>query len=317
MFCGENEISHIVRVGKMQGIAIIFGAGGFLGRYICQQFLRQGNKVVGVGRTPPEAEELSRFIAGDILNMNLNSIFQELQPRWVINAAGGASVGKSFANPYEDWRQTVEVQAKILEAIRLCDSKPFYIFLSSAAVYGEPGYLPIRESAPCRPISPYGMHKWQAELLQEEYTQFYKIQGAILRIFSAFGEGLHKQVVYELCQKILQSDNQLEVYGTGEETRDFIHASDVAQAVYCVAEKKATGIINVASGEQTRIADLARMLVEQLRPNFPIKFTGEGKNGNPHRWQADVRLLKLLHLQEGRPLYAYLREYVAWFLEMH
>ena len=132
------------------------------------------------------------------------------------------------------------------------------------------------------------------ELLQDEYSRFYGLRGAVLRIFSAYGEGLRKQVVYELCQKILHAKDCLEVYGTGEETRDFIHASDVARAVCCVAGKKATGVYNVASGRQTSIGELAEVLVNRLRPGLPIRFTGDGKVGDPLKWEADVSRIKQL-----------------------
>lgn len=282
----------------VQDTAVVLGAGGFLGRYICREFSRQGIRVIGIGRTAPAADEVACFIPGELLAIDLANIFATEKPRWVINAAGGASVGQSFADPFADWQRTVQVQARVLEGLRTSQCDGFYIFLSSAAVYGEPGELPISEDAPCKPISPYGMHKWQAELLQEEYRRFYAIRGTILRIFSAYGEGLKRQVVYELSQKILQAESKLEVYGTGEETRDFIHANDVARAIFCIAQQEVEGIINVASGQQTKIADLARSLVDRLRPGLPIVYSGKEKEGNPRRWEADVTRLRKLQSRD-------------------
>ena len=278
----------------MQDTAVVLGAGGFLGRYICREFSRHGIRVIGIGRTAPAAGEVACFIPGELLAIELANIFATEKPRWVINAAGGASVGQSFTDPFADWQRTVQVQARVLEGLRTSQCNAFYLFLSSAAVYGEPGELPISEATPCKPISPYGMHKWQAEMLQEEYGRFWGLRGAVLRIFSAYGEGLTRQVVYDLSQKILQAESKLEVYGTGEETRDFIHATDVARAIFCIAQQEAEGIINVASGQQTRIADLARSLVDRLRPGLPIVFTGEEKAGNPRQWEADVARLREL-----------------------
>lgn len=278
----------------MQDTVVVLGAGGFLGRYICREFYDRRHRVAGVGRTTSAMNATACFLPGDLLEMDLSAFLHKEKPRWVINAAGGASVGKSFEQPYEDWRRTVQVQARILEAIRQSAPQAFYIFLSSAAVYGEPSQLPVTEEMSCNPISPYGMHKWQAEILQEEYSRFYGLQGAVLRIFSAYGEGLQRQVIYDLCQKIRQSGTKLEVYGTGKETRDFIHADDVARAIHCVANQCATGTFNVASGQQICIGDLARLMVEELRPGLPIVFTGEGKEGDPLQWEADVSRLQRL-----------------------
>ena len=288
--------------------AIVLGAGGFLGQYICREFYRQGHKVIGFGRHALPSGFCSRVIRGDLLQDDLAELLTAERPRWLINAAGGASVGDSFVAPYSDWQKTVQVQAKILEALRETGSTAFYIFLSSAAVYGEPNQLPVTETTPCQPISPYGMHKWQAELMQEEYRRFFGVRSAVLRIFSAYGAGLRRQVVYELCQKIRQAQTVLEVYGSGEESRDFIHADDVAGAVACVAQSEAEGIFNVGSGVQTSIAALARALVDQIRPDLSIVFTGNERPGNPLKWQADISKLQRLQfackvppiLQQGK-----------------
>jgi len=118
--------------------------------------------------------------------------------------------------------------------------------------------------------------------------------------------------VYELSQKIRRAETQIEVYGTGEETRDFIHAADVARAVCCVAKTEATGVFNVASGRQTRIAELAQQLVDQFKPGLPICFSGEGKEGNPLRWQADVTKLRQLQFHCCNLLAESLSQYVKW-----
>ena len=278
-------------VALMKKTVLILGAGGFLGRYLCREGKIRGWRVVGVGRKIPTDSECDDFLAEDLLELDLQRLLRKTSPECIINAAGASSVSDSFLNPYRDFQQNVEVQAKMLEGIRQYGKKCFYIFLSSAAVYGEPETLPVREDTSCRPISPYGVHKRQAEVLQEEYVRFFGLKGAALRIFSAYGEGLERQVVYELTKKIQEAKDFLEVYGTGEETRDFIHASEVARIVYAIAEKKAEGVFNVASGKQTRIADLAQRLVNELRPGLPIVFTGEGKEGNQLKWEADITRL--------------------------
>lgn len=276
----------------MEKTVLILGAGGFLGRYLCREGKKRGWRVIGVGRKVPAESNCDAFFQGDLLELDLQHLLREAAPACVIHAAGASSVSDSFLHPYRDFQQNVEVQAKMLEGIRQYGKNCFYVFLSSAAVYGEPETLPVREDMPCRPISSYGFHKRQAELLQEEYTRFFGLKGAVLRIFSAYGEGLERQVVYELTKKIQEAKDFLEVYGTGEETRDFIHASEVARIVYAIAEKKAEGVFNVASGKQTCIADLAQRLVNELRPGLPIVFTGEGKEGNPLKWEADITKLR-------------------------
>ena len=136
------------------------------------------------------------------------------------------------------------VTAFLLETLRTYLPSCRFVFLSSAAVYGNPQQLPSPRRSPCHPISPYGYHKYICEMLCREYGSIYSIKSSVLRIFSAYGERLRKQVIFDLCRKF--SDPALktvEVYGTGDETRDFIHARDIAQAIDRIHAGEASGSI--------------------------------------------------------------------------
>ena len=173
-------------------------------------------------------------------------------------------------------------------------------------MYGDPELLPIAEDAPLAPVSPYGRHRVESEQLAAESG----VPLAIARVFSAYGEGLRRQVLWDVARRAL-AGGPVELSGTGEETRDFVHARDVAAAVSAIAQRSAFQgeIVNVATGAETTIADLAR-LTRTSSAAREVRFTGVGRPGDPARWRADIGRLRSLGfepsvaIEDGAPAYA-------------
>ena len=169
------------------------------------------------------------------------------------------------------------------------------LLFSSAAVYGNPQTLPVHEEAPLRPISPYGFHKKICEILIEEFYSVYGIRGCSVRIFSAYGAGLKRQVLWDISRKALW-DNVVNLQGTGEETRDFVHAEDVARGLRIIADQAtfSAEAYNLSYGVATTIREVAETLVAELGRNCAIDFSQVRMAGDPLFWQADItRLSKL------------------------
>lgn len=306
----------------MAARVLVTGAGGFLGRHICRYFGERGHAVAAVGRFNTTAEgsqdypNLWRFCGMTLPDHAFVKAVREFQPQLVVHAAGTASVPESVQDPYRDFRNTVDVWAFVLETLRQECPDSTIALLSSASVYGNPLSLPIPETAACRPISPYGYHKWLCELLAEEYRHLHGLQVAVLRIFSAYGDHLRKQVVYDLCRKIMDPQTEsVEVYGTGDESRDFIHALDVAQAVDRIWGAEAQGTFNVASGAQTTIRELVTLLEGTLKSEKPIVFSGASRSGDPRNWQANIGKLAGLGFAPNVPLPVGVERFCSWYLE--
>lgn len=299
---------------------LVTGAGGFLGAHICKYFALKGFAVAAVGRFkttndvvtfPPNLKLLGEMTLPDD---SFTKLVQQFQPDVLIHCAGTASVPFSVVNPYEDFLKTVNVCAFTLETLRKYAPECAFVLLSSAAVYGNPHTLPIDENQPCKPVSPYGFHKMLTESLTTEYRELFGISTYILRIFSAYGEHLQKQVVFDLCQKfILEKSDEIVVYGTGHETRDFIHAYDVARAIDSVIHTKQPGVFNVASGVQTQIGKVVDLIKKNLSSNKSVRFTNKNRIGDPIYWQADISRLKIngftpsINLEDG------IKNYILWF----
>ena len=301
--------------------SMVTGAGGFLGSWIASHLGKKGHRIAAVGRftTFPGTKEIPNLwkLCGMTLpDGRFEEAVREFRPTLLVHCAGTASVADSVSAPYVDFHRTAEVCAYVLETLRKLSPGCHFILLSSAAVYGNPFSLPVAEDSLLRPISPYGYHKQICELLAEEYGTLHGIPTSVLRIFSAYGEGLRKQVVHDLFNKFMATDpTSVEIFGTGEETRDFIHAEDVARIVELVAASGATGVFNAASGCETTIRELASMIATVLDSPKRILFNGLRRQGDPVNWRADISRLYALGFRPAMTLREGIATYRQWLLE--
>jgi UDP-glucose 4-epimerase len=300
----------------MNDTVLITGVGGFLGRYAARGFARLGARVVGVDALPPENAQIPGLTAYRQIRMP-GTAFAEAVCKWqpgaCVHCAGRASVPLSFTDGAGDYLGNTHLTFEVLETLRLHRPGCRFLLLSSAAVYGNPTTLPVTESAPVAPLSPYGLHKRQAELLCEEYAAYHGVPTAALRVFSAYGPGLRRQVVWDICERTL-SGQPFTLHGTGAESRDFVHAADVADAMAAVVEHGTfTGeIYNVGAGAEVTIRELADLLVAALSGPYPPTFSGLSRTGDPLRWQAATARIHSLGWTPRVPLTEGLRATAHW-----
>jgi nucleoside-diphosphate-sugar epimerase len=196
----------------------------------------------------------------------------------------------------DDLRATVLTFANTLDGIRRSEVRPFLIFPSSAAVYGNPAKLPVHEDDPCRPISPYGFHKLAAEQLVHEYVHCHQLRGLICRIFSLVGKKQRRLLLWDLYQQFVGPSEEVVLQGTGEETRDYLHIDDLCDSFlnfpeHGAAELPNSSIINVASGVEISVGALALLVKEILGSSKRLTFSGQPRLGDPKRWVADCSKL--------------------------
>lgn len=269
------------------GVALVTGAAGFIGSAVARALAAANWKVLGLGRgVGPEYAQVHRVLT--LPDPTLEAVIAECRPGLVVHCAGPASVPASISDPQSDFDGTVPVMFQLLDVLRRAAPQARLLYLSSAAVYGNPARLPVQESDPLSPISPYGFHRLHCELLIQEHRMLYGLQASSLRVFSAYGPGLRRQVVWDLLIRAASSDH-LRLHGTGQETRDFIHVDDIAGAVTTLARlQQWQPTYNLASGEETAIVKLAEVIAA-LQPHRPrVSVDGISPPGMPARWRADV-----------------------------
>jgi len=281
----QSEHHHIV----------ITGARGFLARVVAQGARSAGWRVTMAGRgLPTESGDLHYTCDPADKAPKLAAWLERVKPDVIFHGAGSADVRSSFSDPAADLQASLGTWSLWLEAARLWGGRPLMIFPSSAAVYGTPEKLPITETAPCCPISPYGMHKWFGEQLAAQYHTHFGVPTVVLRLFSVFGPHQRRLLVWELYQRLQKSSPALEVLGSGNESRDYLFESDVAAAVLLLAaDAKAIAengprCYNLASGREISVLQLATLLRDLLGDTRPIHCKGEARLGDPSRWCADA-----------------------------
>jgi UDP-glucose 4-epimerase len=292
---------------------LIIGSRGFIGSHCVDYFKSKGFEVF---RADVNESSVDNFYKINRQNSDYSILFKEHQFDVCINASGSANVGFSFENPSRDFELNVVNVQKILVAIRDYNPKCKFVNFSSAAVYGNPQFLPITENSSCKPLSPYGFHKLQSELLLTEYHNFFGLQTCSLRVFSAYGPRLKKQLFWDLYQKGLQDDVIL-LHGTGSETRDFIYIDDLMQIMDLVIKYSSFqgSIYNVASQQEITITEAAQLFINEFFPEKEVLFNGKAKVGDPNNWLADMEVLKEKGFKPQFNLSLGLKKYAAWLKE--
>jgi UDP-glucose 4-epimerase len=296
---------------------LVTGARGFLGRFVVRHYLQQGWHVVGLGRGTAASEPLPESVQWHCGEVNLPTLLaMEVQPDLIVHCAGSGSVAQSLGNPLHDYGSTVCSTAAVLDFVRQHCPRAVVVYPSSAAVYGDSACQPVDESMPTAttaPASPYGTHKLMAEQLCRSYARHFGLSVAIVRLFSIYGEGLRKQLLWDACRKIERGDH---VYaGTGKECRDWMHAEDAASLMATVAAHAAPAcpIFNGASGRPTTVRQALSLLYRELGSDAEPRFSHEARPGDPQSLQADTGRTRALGWAPSIDMEDGIGRYARWF----
>jgi UDP-glucose 4-epimerase len=297
---------------------LITGANGFLGNYILEHFRINGFEVKGWVRTCKGGE--NQFVSQvDMLDSTaVEEALAKFEPDIVIHCAGSANVNLSVSNPEHDFNGNVKLTHNLLFSLKKMElMKTRVVFLSSAAVYGNPASLPISEDAQLNPLSPYALHKVMCENICHYFAENYGMDIKIARIFSAYGIGLKKQIFWDMYQKAKRT-GFLEMFGTGLESRDYINVKDAVYAIYLLANKapKEEIFFNVANGCEITIKEATATFANFYGiPKKKISFIGKVGEGHPTGWQADITKIKELGYNKTVSFDQGIKEYVNWVME--
>jgi UDP-glucose 4-epimerase len=297
---------------------LVTGANGFLGRHVSRAAALQGDRVIGIGHGEwmEEAWRQWGLSAWHELDVTLASLLAYAgQPDIIVHCAGSASVGFSLENPAQDFERTVATTLEVLEYMRTSAPEAALVFPSSGAVYGRSTTLPISEESPLVPISPYGVHKKISEDLCRSYSQSFGLRVAIVRVFSAYGVELRKQLLWDACQKALMGDCHFG--GTGRETRDWVHAEDVARLLLIAGDhtEPGTKTVNCATGKDVAVEAMLAVLLEALGISRRPEFTGSARAGDPERVVGDPSRAAAWGWAPRRQWKEAASEYARWFRE--
>ncbi len=242
---------------------MVTGAAGFIGSHTVDKLLARGHTVFGVdnlrtGRLTNLVEagrsSLFHFEEADLTEATtFERLVRMTQPDAIIHLVGLVSVQESLSHPNLNYRLNVHLTHLAAEAARMSGVHRL-VYASSAAVYGNVTEQPIRESANKRPLSPYGWAKLASESLLFGAAQSSRLTTLSLRYFNVYGARQDPLSPYSGVLSIfwrqMASNKPLLIFGNGEQTRDFIHVTDVAEAnvLAATSEQSESNVLNICTG---------------------------------------------------------------------
>lgn len=287
---------------------LVTGGAGFIGSHITDAYIEQGHEVAVIDDlSTGKLENLNQnaaFYQADLANDDLDNVFSEFQPEIINHHAAQIDVRKSVEDPVFD------ASVNILGIIKLLNLSTIYgvekvIFASSGGVvYGEPRYLPVDTAHSLNPLSPYGASKMSSEIYLQMYRELSGTNYVALRYGNVYGprQDPHGEagVIAIFIQRIL-NDQELIIFGNGEQLRDYIYIDDVVKANLLALEAGQPVKTNIGTGLGTSVNALAEILMEIADKKVDIEYkparSGEldriylKQEPNTLQWQAETDLL--------------------------
>ncbi len=252
---------------------LVTGGAGFIGSNLVDLLMEKGHTVyvlddLSSGSLDNLEEWVDdhrfRFIRGDITSSIEDPIRSNIRGGppidTIFHLAARVDVTSSFEDPKQDAYTNYIGTMNVLDHALKNDVKRV-IFASSAAIYGDTASLTIKEDAERSPLSPYGLHKLSSEGLLEVYRKQWGLSSASVRFFNVYGPRQDPKNPYSgVISKFMERAKMKEpliIFGDGGQTRDFVYVGDVAEGLYQVARSKVHGPMNLGTGVETSVIDLA------------------------------------------------------------
>jgi UDP-glucose 4-epimerase len=283
----------------MRTRALIAGGAGFIGSHLTRELLRRGEGVVVV----------DNFVSGSVTHLDgllddskLRLVETDLEALDAVVAAmhGVEDVYVFAANPdiaaavddpgIDFWRGTY-LTHNVMEAARITGVRRL-MYASGSGVYGDRGEQEVDEQfGPLIPVSTYGASKLSCEAMLGAYAHMFGIHAAVFRFANVVGARQTHGVVYDFVRRLLDDPTTLQIRGDGEQSKSYIHVSDVVLAMLTVTDRGWEGIetFNVGTGDYVSVTEIADLVVERMGlKDVRYEYTG-GSRG----WKGDVPVVRL------------------------
>jgi UDP-glucose 4-epimerase len=251
--------------------ALVTGGAGFIGSHLVDALLDAGQEVVVVdhlsrGHTENIAPAMGRgieIVRADVTDVAaMTEACANARPDVIYHLAAQIDVRRSVGDPSTDAHVNVGGTASILEAARLSGT-PRVLLASTAGVYGDPAEVPTGEDAPTAPLSPYGASKAAAETYMELFQRLHGLSTLSLRMSNVYGprQDPHGEAgVVAIFAGAAADDRAVTIFGEGRQTRDYVYVEDVVAAFLAAGRSAVTGVLNISSGLETSVVELAALL---------------------------------------------------------
>ncbi|HEX2708094.1 MAG TPA: NAD-dependent epimerase/dehydratase family protein [Solirubrobacterales bacterium] len=273
---------------------LVTGGAGFIGSNLVDALLARGDEVTVVDdlSTGRRVNLDGALAAGaELVELDIRdaaalaALTAEGQPETVFHLAAQIDVRKSLEDPAFDAAINVGGTANVLDAARAAGTGRIVFVSTGGAIYGEGEgqQLPLDEATAIAPLSAYGQSKYAAEGYLALYERLYGVSGMALRLGNVYGprqDPLGEAGVIAIFCGLLRAGERPTVFGDGTQTRDYIYVGDVVAAAIAAADSAATGAVNIGTGREASVLELARMLgrlggADGFEPEFAPPRAGE------------------------------------------
>lgn len=262
---------------------LVTGGAGFIGSNLVDALTQNGHEVYAVDNlSTGKIENINDYVIFhkmDIRAKQLISLIKDIVPEVVFHLAAQVSVPRSVHDPVED----VDVNVRgTINLLNVCSDVGVrrVIFSSSAAVYGIPESLPITEAHPLKPISPYGASKAAAENYLQLYHRVSGLEYVVLRYSNVYGlrqDNAGEGGVVSIFADRIHSGQALTIFGSGNQTRDFVYVKDIVRANLTAINCLPNSIVNICTGKATSVNELAMKMKNMTHLSANIQY----KPGRP------------------------------------
>ncbi len=301
---------------------LVTGGGGFIGSHVVDRLLALGHHVAVVDDL--RSGRLNNLPAGvrlyttDIASSSLEEVFSEERPDFVCHYAGQISVQRSMQDPLVDAETNVKGSLNLLQNCVKYGVRKVVYTSSGGAIYGDPVYLPCDEAHPVQPLSHYGVSKYAVEKYLYVYRESFGLDYTTLRLGNVYGprqDPLGEAGVVAIFSQAMLEGRPVAIFGTGEQERDFVHVSDVAQASVRALEAGSGGAFNIGTGVGSSINRIYSLLKEITGYPMDAEY-GPAKPGEVFKIYLDVAGARQgLGWEPDFSLEDGLKSTVAWFQE--
>ena len=304
---------------------LIAGGAGFIGQNLVRALLERDpnlqitvvdNDIHFTATTLPTESNRLIWRRCDIRQREaLTAVFDQTRPDVVINLAARAGVADSIADPQANFEVNVIGHFNLLDLARTYDAGHFVFASTGGAIIGD-GQPPLTEDMAPNPLSPYGVSKLVGELYADIYMRCYKFDTCCLRFSNVYGEhSSHKSNLIPLFIKSALMGTTAQLFGDGTQERDFIYVGDLVEGICRVLEHKASGVIQLATGQNTSANALVSLLAEVLPEKYPLSFEYHpARSGEVYQtWCDNSKSVSMLGDYVDTTLEAGLRNTVDWF----
>lgn len=301
---------------------LVTGGGGFIGSHVVDRLLELGYHVAVVDDL--RSGRLNNLPAGvhlydtDIASPALEEVFSAERPDFVCHFAGQISVQRSMQDPLVDAETNVKGSLNLLQNCVKYGVRKVVYTSSGGAIYGDPVYLPCDEAHPVQPLSHYGVSKYAVEKYLYVYRESFGLDYTILRLGNVYGprqDPLGEAGVVAIFSQAMLDGRPVVIFGTGEQERDFVHVSDVAEASVRALEAGSGGVFNIGTGVGSSVNRIFSLLKDIT--GYPMDADyGPAKPGEVFKIYLDIAGARqglgwepVFSLEDG------LKSTVAWFQE--